>query len=153
MKHALLCLLLVTAATAAQPPAADKFDRLPARINDMIGRRLNHQPLAAVLPNPFLLPGAVPVTPAANSGTDRPSEPATDLAALNRYAATLKVSGTMDIGGKPHLIINSSAYGEGDLIKVRDTNPVDFVRVLQITPRTLTLGYGSARLEVPLRLN
>ena len=151
MKKAAAFLFLAVSALAQS--GGEKFDRLPTRINDMIGRRLNHQPLAAALPNPFLLPGAVPVTPAANSGTERPSEPATDLAALNRYAATLKVSGTMDIGGKPHLIINSSAYGEGDLIKVRDTNPVDFVRVLQITPRTLTLGYGSAKLEVPLRLN
>ena len=150
MKKAAAFLFLAVSALAQS--GGEKFDRLPTRINDMIGRRLNHQPLAGALPNPFLLPGAAPAA-AANAGGDRPSEPATDLAALNRYAATLKVSGTMDIGGKPHLIINSSAYGEGDLVKVRDTNPVDFVRVLQITPRTLTLGYGSAKLEVPLRLN
>lgn len=148
---ALFC-LLATAALAQ--PGGDRFDRLPTRINTMLGRRLNPQPFPAVLPDPFQLPGAMPATPAAADGkVDRPSEPASDLAALHRYAATLKVSGTVDIGGKPHLIINASAYGEGDLIKVRDTNPVDFVRVLEITPRTLTLGYGSARLEVPLRLN
>ncbi len=148
----LLPLLLAAAAATAAWGTTEKFDRTSGRIADILARRLLQKPFPTQLPDPFLPPGAVPPSaPVAVANTA--DAPFSDIAALTRYAAELRVSGVLDIGGRPHLVINSSAYREGDLVKVRDTDPIDFIRVIRIAPRSMTLGYGEATLEVPLRLN
>ena len=152
MRLRLLPAAVLAAALASAATATEKFDRTSGRIADILARRLLQKPFPAQLPDPFLLPGATPPTaPVAVANTADASF--SDIAALTRYAASLRVTGVLDIGGQPHLVINSSAYREGDLVKVRDTDPIDFIRVLKIGPRTMTLGYGEATLEVPLRLN
>ncbi|MDP2139163.1 MAG: hypothetical protein Q8J74_15030 [Candidatus Didemnitutus sp.] len=136
-------ILLVLALSAALPAQPAREERTQTRITELLGHRLAPTPLPSPLPNPFASLTRDPTAPSSVS------DEATTLA---RYAAELKISGSALLAGRPHLMINSAAFKEGDLIKVSD-DPVTHLRIVQILPNELTLGYGSATLTIPIRMN
>lgn len=158
-------LLLAAPAEAAPAPgkpapkkSADRFERTQEHIDALIKNRLKPDPLPAVLPNPFQLSEAFPLTE--NSRTpggaaDHGVEPAphetkppvdappngSNAEMLAYYAATLRISGTVELNGRPQLVINQSPYKEGDLILLHNKDTNIYLRVVHIAPGELTLGY------------
>ncbi len=143
---------------AAPKKAVDRYERIQERIDALIKNRLKPDPLPAILPNPFQLSEAFPLTenPRTPGGpTDHSSDPAahetkppvdapptgSDAEILAYYAATLRISGTVELNGRPQLVINQSPYKEGDLILLRHKDANVYLRVVHIAPGELTLGY------------
>jgi hypothetical protein len=75
-----------------------------------------------------------------------------DQSVLGRFASTLRFGGLLRLGDVPHRAINSIPYKEGDLIKIPDTEPAEYVRVSGITQRELVLTYRSAVLRIAMPL-
>lgn len=153
--------LAAPAAAPAAPKAADRFERTKNHIDALLQQRLKPVPLPAVLPNPFQVSSTTPAinlndSPSApNQVVTPPPEPEKPLTdddeILAYYAATLKISGQMMVGGLPHLIINSSPYKEGGLIQVKGKDDtVYYLKVIKIAPNELTLGYNAVQLTLPL---
>lgn len=148
---ALAMLLAATLATGAPPapakPEAGSFERTKARITQLLGPRQKPVPLPATLPNPFSITAA----PAPDAGPGTPAPPAAPVDLLTRLAQSLKISGTIHLGGQPSLIINSSAYHEGDIVPVRDGETVHRLRLKQITGSHVTFELEGDETTLPLR--
>jgi hypothetical protein len=71
-----------------------------------------------------------------------------DLALLQQAAAVLKVSGTIQLGGVSHLIINQEAYKEGDVLNARLKGQPIHLRVKNISRYSYTLALNDAELSV-----
>jgi hypothetical protein len=165
--------LLLSAATVAaapapsvpaSPKATDRFERTKERIDALLKNRLKPVPLPANPPNPFLLTEAASTT-TPGSATDHGTEPAphdgatvfdvtaphNDAEFLAFYAGTLKISGTVQLNGRPQLIINQSPYKEGDLILLRNKEASIYLKVVRIAPGELTLGYNGVEQTLPFK--
>lgn len=136
-------IMLVLASSAGLQAQSAREERTQTRITELLGHRLAPAPLPSPLPNPFASLTRDPTAPSSVS------DEATTLA---RFAGELKISGSALLAGRPHLMINSAAFKEGDLIKVSD-DPVTHLRIVQILPNELTLAFGSATLTIPIRMN
>jgi hypothetical protein len=118
----------------------------------LFGHRNAPPPSADPRRNPFRAPGAAPVAaapvgvPAENVPV--PSASSADLTLLKQTAATLKVAGTIELGGRSHLIINQVPYKEGDVINVRMKGQPVFLRVKHISRYSYTLSLNAAELSV-----
>ena len=144
------------------PKPLDHLAQTKQRIDTLLKRRLNPEPLPAVLPNPFQLPGTVtgtdlrdglPLDPTKPDHPVVPVEitPPTDSEALARYAAGLKISGTVRLNGQLHLIINQSPYKEGDLLLLNNTEPPVYLQIIRLSPGELTLGLNDASLTLKVK--
>ena len=148
-------------ASAATTHAQNNATRTRERIDALLKRRLTANPLPAGLPNPFVVSGGAAVaeqpdaTPAGDPTPKIPVEqaPATDAENLARYAAALKIGGTLQLNGRMQLIINQSPYKEGDLVFLDNRNSVTYLQVIRITASELTLGYNQAVLTVKIKGN
>ncbi len=139
-------------APATPPPLSPRFQQVRDRIEVLFGHRNAPPPPADPRRNPFRPPGAAPVAAApvgapAENGPP-PTAAAVDLALLKQTAATLKVGGTIEIGGRPHLIINQVPYKEGDMINTRAKGQPVFLRVKHISRYSYTLSLNAAELSV-----
>ena len=139
-------------AAGAPPPLSPRFQQIRDRIEVLFGHRNTPPPPADPRRNPFRAPGAAPVA-AAPAGVPAENAPpptaaAVDLALLKQTAATLKVAGTIEIGGRAHLIINQVPYKEGDMINARAKGQPVFLRVKHISRYSYTLSLNTAELSV-----
>ena len=142
--------------TAVPPPLSPRFQQVRDRIAALLGHRNDAPPVADPRKNPFRPAGAAPAEPVkgrppgapAVNAAPKPVTSGTDYQMLQAAATTLKVSGTIQINGLGHLIINQVPYKEGDILKARvNGNPV-FVRVKHISRYSYTLSLNNAELSV-----
>ncbi len=161
--------VLLSAAVAPAAPAtkaSTQAARTKERIDALVNRRLNPAPLPADLPNPFLLgvgvrkPGGSDVgSPDGSEVAAHPTKPpegelpppSSDAEALALYAAKLKIGGTLQINGQFQLLVNESAYKEGDLIFLDKKDAVIYLQIVHLSPTELTLGFKDAVLTVRLK--
>lgn len=142
------------ATTLALKKVTERYALTKIRIDTLIGPRLNPPPLADSLPNPFYTAPALPPTentppPVEDIGPTAPDS--SDADTLASYAASLKISGGMEINGQALLTINSALYKVGDVIPVKWKSRQVYLQVLRITPTELTLGLNEVQLVVPLK--
>jgi hypothetical protein len=154
----------VTAAATslAVPKAADRFERTKQHIDALLKRRLNPEPLPAVLPNPFQLSDDTPTVNSTRTPPGPPSDQSTTVATIKvdppadylppgsdeellaRYLPTLRVTGTGQLNGRAYVVINSSPYREGDVIIINNKTQKLYFQVLHIAPGEITIGYNDA---------
>jgi hypothetical protein len=131
--HFLFALAVAAPAIAAEVTPA-MIRRTNARIEQLLGPRLNPPAAPANLANPFVLPDVIQA-PASVESSAAP----TDSETLKRLQGVLKVNGLVEIQGKLHLIINRLPYREGDLVAVKEASGTTYLRLKKITPRTYVL--------------
>lgn len=156
--------LLLTAGTLAgatpsprNPRAkpANQFERTKERIDALLKRRLNPDPLPANLANPFQLPAGTVVAelrdgnppdlpPDRKGGPTDLLPPDSDGEALARYAASLKITGTVKVDGQVHLIINQAPYKVGELLPLIFPSGTVYLQIIRIAPAELTVGLNQA---------
>lgn len=136
-------------------PLSPRFKQIRERINALFEHR--NEPPEPPDPryNPFRPPGAVPVAagPAANArdpavAAQIPAPLSSDLALLQQAVATLKVSGTFQIGGRSHLVINAKPYKVGEVIQTKVKGESVFLRVRAISRNSVTLGLNGAEMTL-----
>lgn len=158
---------VLVAAEAAPAPAATapatqssltaRFKQVQERVTTLFQHR--NAPPAPVEPrhNPFRAPGSAPILPATaeGDGGSRPLTgdyaglaPGSSLALLQQGAATLKVSGIFEIGGRAHLVINSRPYKEGDVVQTLVQGETVYLRVKEISKRSMTLALNDAEMTL-----
>ena len=106
--------------------------------------------------NPFRPPGAATVVapPPAGGGrgdtpvVEAPKPPSTDLALLQQSVATLKISGTFEVGGRLHLVINRKPYKQGDVIQVLSKGETIFLRVRQVSHTNVTFALNETEMTL-----
>jgi len=137
-----LALILLVLATLLPAHGAELvpnvLKRAKTRIESLLGNRRGASPTPVNPANPFELPVATPAPHEGPAPTGDVSLTKSDT--LTRLAATLSVSGYLQIQGVPHLIINRQAYRENDLIPVREAGgSVSFLHLKKITEHDFTL--------------
>ena len=124
---------------------AVNFQRTKTRIDALLAQRLKPDPLPDPLPNPFQL--AETVTPATQEKEPKPAEGlpvSSDGEMLLYYGASLRISGTVRINERTHLVINQSPYKEGDTLTLKTKDATAKIRILGIAPGELTIGLNDA---------
>jgi hypothetical protein len=146
-----------TPAKAPKPsvpkPIAPRFKQVRDRIDALFGHRNETPPAPDLRTNPFRVPGApVPAASVASreEGAPAPTAPAAveDLSLLQESAATLRVSGVFEIGGRSHLVINARPYKEGDVVQTQVKGEAVYLRVREISKRSVTLELNEAELTL-----
>lgn len=143
-----------TALTETLKKVTARYARTDARIAELVGRRLNPQPLPASLPNPFYR-GVEPSELAAPEPAPELAPAAPDISdadTLARLAPTLRISGLVTRDHKPHLIINSVVCKVGDVFPISGQGAPVFIQVRKIAHDSFTLGLNDAELTIPLKL-
>ena len=153
----------VAAESAAKPASQvsmqSRFKQVQERVGALYQNR--NQPPPPVDPryNPFRAPGTAPVAPPVVSEGDtgpRPPggaelsgpAPGASLGLLQQGAATLKVSGIFEISGRAHLVINSRPYKEGDVVQTLVQGETVYLRVKEISKRSVTLSLNDAEMTL-----
>lgn len=132
-------------------PLAPRFKQVRERIDALFLHR--NAPLAPLDPkhNPFRLPGTRPVAPVPEGVVAEdaaPALPADNLAQLQQATATLKVSGVFEKGGRAHLVINARPYQQGDVVQTLVQGEKVYLRVKDISKRSVTLALHDAELTL-----
>ena len=106
--------------------------------------------------NPFRTPGIGTVTPAKGesgetaTGVADPQVPdrmpSSNLALLQQGAATLKLGGTLELGGRSRLVINARNYKEGDVVQTQVRGETIYLRIKEIAGRSVTLVLNDAEM-------
>ena len=146
---------------SAPNPMAPRFKQVRDRIESLFQNRNDAPPPLEPRFNPFRTPGSVPPPPVATVTTPPPANsdgtPAapvppppssTNLAILQQAVATLKVSGVFEIGGKSHLVINARPYKEGDVVQTLVQGETIYLRVREISKRSVTLVLNDAEMTL-----
>jgi len=145
-----------TALTDALKKVSGRYDRTEARIQLIVGRRLDPQPLPASLPNPFyrgVEPSELETLPEATQGELAPAAPdISDADTLARVAPTLRITGLVLLNQQLHVTINSTTCKAGDVIAVGGKDTPIFIQVRHVTNNQLTLALNDAELTIPLKL-
>ena len=140
------------AVAPAPPPLSPRFQQVRDRIDALFRHRSETPPAPDPRKNPFRPAGAAPVALAAPGSAASsqlpPVEPNTDAQLLQQGAATLKVAGTIQIGGLAHLIINQVPYKEGEIINTRVRGQPVYLRLKNISRYSYTLSLNAAELSV-----
>jgi hypothetical protein len=125
------------------PIDLDRLKRVNNRIDHLYLPRTGTPPPIIASHNPFRV-GAEPIP------TDPRGLPDTEIVAVNdetlllQAAATLKITGVLETGGRMRAAINTVNYAEGDVIQVRLPSGTVFLRVITITARSVTLRLNEA---------
>lgn len=135
------------------PPLSPRFRQVRDRIDALFQHRNAALPPLDPSLDPFRPPGAVPAPSSVkisdSDGAKVPVVgPSSDVRLLQDAAATLKVSGIFEIGGKQHLVINSRPYKEGDVIQTQVQGNTVYLRVRQISRNSMVLVLNQAELAV-----
>jgi hypothetical protein len=133
-----------------------RFKEVEDRIAVLFQNR--NEPKPDLSANPFRSPGNVPApVPASAPGEAgaKPAEivdtgpgPGASLALLQQGAATLRVTGNFEIGGQAHLVINSRPYKEGDVVQTQVQGETIYLRVKEISRRSVTLALNDAEMTL-----
>lgn len=143
--------------TNTVPPLSPRFQQVRDRTKALYQHRGETPPKFDPRNNPFRASSAAPVAAVASVGaggapvaaaTAAPAVASGDLALLKQAAATLKVAGTIQLGGVAHLIINQVPYKEGDVISARVKGEPAYLRVKNISRYSYTLSLNEAELSV-----
>lgn len=132
------------AKTSVALPLAPRFNQTRARIGALFEHRNEAPSPPQARSNPFRPAGPLITTPreptpaGAGDGVAAPDDGST-LGLLQQSAATLKVSGTFEIGGTTHLVINRRPYKEGDVVPTQVGSEAVYLRVRSISDRSVTL--------------
>ncbi len=140
----ILFLGVFTAGATAQsltPVDLARVKRVDDRINALYATRSGSPAPINLRHNPFLIGSALPPETRTPTGS---VEPMSDDELLRRAAATLRVSGFLEVGGRKRLSINTANYAVGDVIPVRLTSGPVVLRVTDITTRSVTLQLNAA---------
>lgn len=132
-------------------PLAPRFKTVRERIDSLFAHRRETPPPPDPKHNPFRLPGALVGNPAVTGAAREAgaeASPTTDAALLQQAAATLKISGTFEVGGRSHLVINGRPYKQGDVIQTQLRGEPVYLRVRTIADRTVTLVLNTAELAL-----
>ena len=159
-----LCLLLVVLAVPAALATADipakapkasvpnpfapRFKQVRERIDALFGHRNETPPAPDLRTNPFRVPGAPVATLPRHDEAPKAPDVASDLSLLQQSAATLRVSGVFEIGGRSHLVINARPYKEGDVVQTQVQGEAVYLRVREIAKRSVTLELNDAELTL-----
>ncbi|MFI5337888.1 MAG: hypothetical protein ACHQ5A_13955 [Opitutales bacterium] len=149
----LLFLVLPLAVRANPAPAENTFAPIKAQIDALLEHRRQPPPFSPATENPFQAPGAAGIDAQSISSPVVPTAPRVAPAAdlIHRIASQLKISGTVSLGGRQQIIINSVACEEGRILPVRESDRLYRVRIKHITPTTVTIEIGESELTMPLR--
>lgn len=137
---------------------ATRFKEIEDRLAVLFRHRQGKKP--DLTRNPFQAPTAPVVAVAAPPPV--PGEPGTkpadtgeaasaagaSLALLQQAAATLKVTGNLESGGQFRVMINSRPYQEGDLVPTLVAGETVYVRVKEISGRSVTLALNDAEMTL-----
>jgi hypothetical protein len=149
--------------TSVPNPLAPRFKQVRDRIEVLFQNRNDVPPPLEPRFNPFRSPTApaaptlatapLPTVGTANaegaSTSPVPPPPAnTNLATLQQAVATLKVSGVFEITGKSHLVINARPYKEGDVVQTLVAGETIYLRVREISKRSVTLVLNDAEMTL-----
>ena len=147
------CLPLLLAAAAlplraAPPPvlAAQFFQDTNARIEDLFRFRNNRPKPPGPQDNPFRIGDASLGGGAQTAGAASPAT--TDEDRLREAAGGLVFGGLLQAGGVQVLVINKASYKEGGILTVRQPGGLVYLRILSVTPNSVTLGLNEARLTL-----
>lgn len=148
MRHLTLAVLilatLLPAVRAELSP--DVLKRAKSRVESLLGNRRGAAPAPVNPANPFTLPQSAVTTNEAPAPVPN-DVPLTKADNLSRLAASLIVSGYIQIQGVPHLIINRQTYRENDLIPVREAGGgVSFILLKTITEADFVLEMDGVEL-------
>jgi len=145
----------------ASSPYAARFQQVQERIAALFSHRNETPPPPDPLHNPFRTPGSAQATPVRPTDSDPGAKPAdssvrpdpavgpgSGLALLQQAAATLKVTGIIEIEERAHLIINARAYKAGDLVKTQVSGEAVYIRVKEIDKRSVTLSLDDAEMTL-----
>jgi len=154
-------LFLATLAGAAVVPlraatpviGSQLFQDTNARIEDMFQHRNNPPKPPGTVDNPFRVgdaPLASNLNPNGNpAATETGPAPGTsDESILRQAAGVLVFGGILQIGDVQVLVINKASYKEGGILSVRLQGTPVYLRILSITPNSVTLGLNEARLTL-----
>lgn len=149
----LLLLLLPVAARAAGTTAPDPFVAVKAQIDSLLEHRRQPPPFSPAAENPFQRPGMAGVEVVPVPGTTGPTVPRASgpLDQIHRVASLLRISGTVNLGGRLQVIINSVPCEEGKVLPVRDGEILYRVLIKRLAPASVTIEVGDAELAMPLR--
>ncbi len=157
-----------TAAAADKTPAAGKsasaldFDARVTQVQERIAALSKYRDEAPPPPNPAFNPFRAPVSghtvaPPAAEGDRLPGGteliasgpgPGDSLTLLQQGAATLKLGGTIEIGGRTQLVINARPRMEGDVVPTQVLGKTVYVRIKEIAKRSVTLSYEDAEMTL-----
>ena len=161
---ACLALLVVTAVAtgAATPevkpptspnPLAGRFKQVNERVDALYRYRGEIQAAPDPIANPFRPPGALAHPKATTAGeagetVGSEPEPVSNLALLQQSVATLKVSGVLEVSGRSHLVINARPYKQGDVVQTQVQGVAVYLRVRDISKRSVTLVLNDAEMTL-----
>jgi len=135
--------------TSTSQPLAPRFKQVRDRIADLYQHRNETPPAPDPKLNPFRTPGSAVVLVGDELVRDmRVPPPASTLAVLQQAAATLKVSGTFEIGGTSYLVINARPYKSGDIVQTQVGGESVYLRVREISRRSVTLALNDAEMTL-----
>ncbi len=133
-------------------PLAPRFKQVNERIDALFEHRNQPPPPPDPKYNPFRLPGAArpaaPLPEGVVADAAAPTPQADNLAQLQQAAATLKVSGIFEKGGRSHLVINARPYQQGDVVQTLLRGETIYLRVKEITKRSVTLALNEAEMTL-----
>jgi hypothetical protein len=133
------------------------------RIDALLKRRQQPEPLPAEAPNPFALQANIPTVP--NLGRESAAaaggaEPAPVIVAqsdeelvtsntaelLARFASRLRITGMIRLKDQVHIIINETPWKEGDYLIINQGRRIFRLQVMRIQTGQLTLRLEDAEL-------
>ncbi len=132
----------------AQTVNAKFIKRTQDRIAALYQRHDQRAPAPGERGNPFRVGGEIPVTPQPGTGTETISDASRDVLLLRQAAATIKVTGVVNVANRMHIAVDRSTYREGGVIPVQLPGEMVFLRVVEITPRSAVLRLHEAELTI-----
>ena len=149
---AFLTAVVASSLAAATPVIGEQFFQdTNARIDDLFQYRKNPPKPPGPLDNPFRV-GDAPLASSLNLTGN--STPATgpvinsDEALLRQAAGSLIFGGLIQLGEVQVLVINKANYKEGGILTVRLQGVLVYLRIVDITSNSVTLGLNEARLTL-----
>ena len=133
---------------------AQLFQDTNARIEDLFQNRNNPPKPPEPLDNPFrpmdeAIAGANNAAGAAGDSTATPLvRESADEALLRQAYSRITFGGLLQVGGRPMVVINKATYKEGGLLIVRVQGNDVYLRIVQLTNDSITLGLRDARLQL-----
>lgn len=147
LRPVFLCLGLATCLPtlhALAPIDLVRLQSIKARVVYLYAARDEPPPPVNMRHNPFRIGGEPLATDPRGLPTEEGPVANNDQVLLLQAAATLKIGGVLETGGRMRLAINTVNYAEGDVIQVRLPSGTVFLRVTTITPRSVTLRLNEA---------
>ena len=150
----LLALAAATSLSAATPVIGSQlFQETDARIEDLFQHRANPPKPPGPGDDPFHIgdapPPVVPNAPGDTKPATMPGAPsAPDDVVLRQAASTLVFGGLLQVGDVQVLVINKASYKEGGILGVRLQGATIYLRIVNITSNSVTLGLNETRLTL-----